>query len=76
MAYTAFSLLFLVIMLATPSLLTARLGLSVLTKYFPVGRGKITSYYSLMTALTYFLGPLVSVLESGVLLWRHRKFTV
>lgn len=74
--YTAASLVALVIMIAYPSLITARigsvaigffgaggiwqLGLSVLTEYFPKGRGKITSYYSSMAALTYFLGPLVS----------------
>jgi len=63
-------------MILSPSLMTARLGciadgffgaggiwqvgLSVLTSYFPSGHGKLTSYYSFMASLTYFLGPLLS----------------
>lgn len=74
--YTLLSFISLVVMIVHPSLTTARMGsvvigffgaggiwqvaLSVLTEYFPKGRGKITSYYSSMAALTYFLGPLVS----------------
>lgn len=66
----------LAIMIMSPSLTTARLasvttgffgaggvwqvGLSVLTDYFPHGTGKLTSYYSLMASLTYFVGPLIS----------------
>ncbi len=76
LVYSAISFAALAIMIVYPTLTTARmgsiaigffgagglwqLGLSVLTEYFPKGRGKITSYYSSMAALTYFLGPLVS----------------
>ncbi|GAA3016391.1 MFS transporter [Tetragenococcus solitarius] len=76
LVYSAVSFVALAIMIIHPTLTTARigsivigffgagglwqLGLSVLTEYFPKGRGKITSYYSSMAALTYFLGPLVS----------------
>lgn len=78
LVYSIISFIALVIMIVHPTLTTARmgsiaigffgagglwqLGLSVLTEYFPKGRGKITSYYSSMAALTYFLGPLVSSL--------------
>lgn len=76
LVYTLLSFIALAVMISVPSLTTARIGsvaigffgaggiwqlaLSVLTEYFPKGRGKITSYYSSMAALTYFLGPLVS----------------
>ncbi|KRM99351.1 MFS transporter [Loigolactobacillus rennini] len=74
--YTALSAAGLFLMLLKPSLLTARIGslaigffgaggiwqvgLSILTSYFPKGHGKLTSYYSFMAAVTYFLGPLLS----------------
>ncbi|WP_057002777.1 MFS transporter [Agrilactobacillus composti] len=37
-----------------------QLGLSVLTKYFPYEKGRVTGYYSFAAALTYFVGPFVS----------------
>lgn len=76
LAYAAISAIGLIVMILSPSLMTARLGciavgffgaggiwqvgLSVLTSYFPSGHGKLTSYYSFMASLTYFLGPLLS----------------
>ena len=74
--YSTLSALGLLLMVLSPSLMTARIGsiavgffgaggiwqvgLSVLTSYFPTGHGKLTSYYSFMASLTYFLGPLLS----------------
>lgn len=74
--YSLLSTLGLALMVLAPSLTSARiasvaigffgaggiwqLGLAVLTKYFPHGHGKLTSYYSLMASTTYFLGPLIS----------------
>jgi len=37
-----------------------QLGLTLLTQYFPTEKGKVTGYYSFATALTFFVGPLVS----------------
>ncbi|MCQ2557276.1 MAG: MFS transporter [Ligilactobacillus sp.] len=37
-----------------------QVGLAILTSYFPTGNGKLTSYYSFMASVTYFVGPLVS----------------
>ncbi|MCP0887251.1 MFS transporter [Ligilactobacillus sp. WILCCON 0076] len=74
--YSFVSTLALIAMIVVPSLTTGRiaslaigffgaggiwqLGLSVLTKYFPSGKGRVTSYYSLMASTTYFIGPLIS----------------
>nr|WP_269746242.1 MFS transporter [Pediococcus parvulus] len=74
--YSAISLLFLILLVSAPSLLMIRitsivigffaaggiwqLGLTVLTQYFPLKKGKVTGYYSFATALTYFVGPFVS----------------
>lgn len=74
--YSLLSTIGLAFMVLAPSLTSARvasvaigffgaggiwqLGLAVLTKYFPHGHGKLTSYYSLMASTTYFLGPLIS----------------
>jgi len=37
-----------------------QLGLTLLSQYFPAQKGKVTGYYSFATALTFFVGPLVS----------------
>ncbi|MFB9770035.1 MFS transporter [Lactiplantibacillus modestisalitolerans] len=37
-----------------------QLGLTLLSQYFPAEKGKVTGYYSFATALTFFVGPLVS----------------
>lgn len=37
-----------------------QLGLTLLSQYFPAKKGKVTGYYSFATALTFFVGPLVS----------------
>lgn len=37
-----------------------QLGLTLLSQYFPTEKGKVTGYYSFATALTFFVGPLVS----------------
>ena len=37
-----------------------QLGLTILSQYFPVKKGKVTGYYSFATSLTFFVGPLVS----------------
>ncbi|MCT2874846.1 MFS transporter [Limosilactobacillus fermentum] len=74
--YGTVAALALFMMILVPSLTTARIGsvaigffaaggiwqvgLSILTSYFPTGNGKLTSYYSFMASLTYFVGPLVS----------------
>ncbi|MEK1353229.1 MFS transporter [Limosilactobacillus fermentum] len=74
--YGTMAALALFMMILVPSLTTARIGsvaigffaaggiwqvgLSILTSYFPTGNGKLTSYYSFMASLTYFVGPLVS----------------
>lgn len=74
--YPLISLVFLILMVAFPSVMLARitsavvgffaaggvwqLGLSVLTQYFPQKKGKVTGYYSFAAALTYFVGPFVS----------------
>ncbi|MEK1446675.1 MFS transporter [Limosilactobacillus fermentum] len=74
--YGTVAALALFMMILVPSLTTARIGsvaigffaaggiwqvgLSILTSYFPTGNGKVTSYYSFMASLTYFVGPLVS----------------
>ncbi|CDI68642.1 MFS transporter [Limosilactobacillus fermentum] len=74
--YGTVAALTLFMMILVPSLTTARIGsvaigffaaggiwqvgLSILTSYFPTGNGKLTSYYSFMASLTYFVGPLVS----------------
>lgn len=74
--YGTVSALALFMMILTPSLTTARIGsiiigffaaggiwqvgLAILTSYFPTGNGKLTSYYSFMASVTYFVGPLVS----------------
>lgn len=75
-SYSLISLVFLVVMTYFPSLIIARitsviigffaaggiwqLGLTILSAYFPEKKGKVTGYYSFMTALTYFIGPFVS----------------
>lgn len=38
-----------------------QIGLTVLTAYFPQKKGQVTGYYSFAAALTYFVGPLMSV---------------
>ncbi|EEI20202.1 transporter, major facilitator family protein [Lentilactobacillus buchneri ATCC 11577] len=74
--YPLISLVFLILMIAFPSVMLARitsavvgffaaggvwqLGLAVLTQYFPQKKGKVTGYYSFAAALTYFVGPFVS----------------
>ncbi|MFD0898109.1 MFS transporter [Loigolactobacillus binensis] len=74
--YSTISLVFLLLLVVAPSLLVLRmtsivigffaaggiwqLGLTVLTQYFPLQKGKVTGYYSFATALTYFVGPFVS----------------
>lgn len=74
--YSLISIVFLVIMISVQSILVARitsivigffaaggiwqLGLTVLTRYFPQEKGKVTGYYSFMTALTYFVGPFMT----------------
>lgn len=74
--YTTVSALGLLLMLLAPSITTARIGaliigffaaggiwqvgLAVLTDYFPKNHGKLTSYYSFMAAVVYFVGPLLA----------------
>ncbi|WP_229034519.1 MFS transporter [Lactiplantibacillus plantarum] len=75
-AYTLISFLALLQMVVIPSADGARLtaiaigffaaggiwqlGLTLLSQYFPAEKGKVTGYYSFATALTFFVGPLVS----------------
>ncbi|MFM9596877.1 MFS transporter, partial [Streptomyces scabiei] len=74
--YTLVSFLSLLQMVLVPSAIGARLaavaigffaaggiwqlGLTLLSQYFPAEKGKVTGYYSFATALTFFVGPLVS----------------
>ncbi|VDG21215.1 Transport protein [Lactobacillus plantarum ZJ316] [Lactiplantibacillus mudanjiangensis] len=74
--YTLVSFLALLQMVLVPSAAGARLtaiaigffaaggiwqlGLTLLSQYFPAQKGKVTGYYSFATALTFFVGPLVS----------------
>lgn len=74
--YPLISVIFLIILCIAPSPTLAKvtsaiigffaaggvwqLGLSVLTKYFPYEKGRVTGYYSFAAALTYFVGPFVS----------------
>lgn len=37
-----------------------QLSLSILISYFPTRKGKVTSYYSFATALTFFIGPFIA----------------
>jgi len=76
LVYTLVSFLALLQMVLLPSATGARataivigffaaggiwqLGLTLLSQYFPAEKGKVTGYYSFATALTFFVGPLVS----------------
>ena len=37
-----------------------QVGLTILSRYFPREKGRVTGYYSFAAALTYFVGPIVS----------------